>query len=320
MMRAISTIFGVAAVAVLSALISQLLREPIPDVSSKIPVQTATPTPAEPDCRHPKQEIQAEDVIDNFTRLTHRGYLIQTRYKMVKLDVPPEYQPPPKPVRVSYVIVKHKGKVIRKFDAEIYSPVGNSTEAGFLSLLGHQSNQLIISQDISRTGTQWVANFSKGFKIIFDGQRFGVGREAGDMTISDLDGDGIDEITVPITAFYGFEGWRLSTADTPLPDIIFKYDPRQREYLPANPLFKGCLLKDIGAAENYAWSVNQQTNLGRLMSVALDYLFAGEERRGWKFFDETCTLPDKARIKEDMQKELNAHPVYRYIYKTRANR
>lgn len=106
MLRAISIIFGVAAVAVLSALFSQLVSEPIPNVSSQAPVQTATPAAPETHCSHPKQEIQAGDVIDNFTLLTHRGYLIQTRYKMAKLDVPPEYQPPPRPVRVSYVIVK----------------------------------------------------------------------------------------------------------------------------------------------------------------------------------------------------------------------
>jgi len=38
------------------------------------------------------------------------------------------------------------------------------------------------------------------------------------------DDDGIYEIIVPITAFYGFERWRLSTTETPLPEIIFKYD------------------------------------------------------------------------------------------------
>ena len=313
MMRAISIILGVAAVAVLSALISQLLKEPIPNISSKAPMQTATPTPAEPDCRHPKQEIQAEDVIDNFTRLTHWGYLIQTRYKMAKLDVPPEYKPPPKPVKVSYLIVKHKGRVIAKFDADIYFPLGNRTEAGFFPLLGNQSDQLVISQDIPKTGVQWVADFSKGFKIIFDGHKFNVGREAGDLTIADLDGDGIQEIMAPITAFYGFESWRLTTSETPLPDIIFKYDPVQREYLPANPHFKDCLLKDIEEADKNAHAANEPVSLGRLMSITLDYVFVGEEQRGWKFFEETYTLPDKDRIEADMKKELNAHPVYRYV-------
>ncbi len=312
--RVIAVVMGIVFVAVLSALVSQSRNAEILEAKLIAPVETASPTNTKPNCGRPKQEIQAEAIIESFDRLTHHDYLIQTRYKMAKLDVPPEYQPPPKPVKVSYLVVKRASKVIRKFDAEVYSPVGNNTEAGFFSLLGHQSDQLIISQDISRTGVQWVADFSRGFKIIFDGQKFQVGREANDMTISDLDADGIYEITVPITNFYGFEGWRLTTSDTPLPDIIFRYDPIQREYLPANPHFKECLLKNIEEADKNARAINEQPSLGRLMSIALDYVFVGEEQRGWTFFEETCTLPDKDRIKADIKKELKSHPVYRYVY------
>jgi hypothetical protein len=318
--RIIGIIFGVLAVAVLNAIVSQSQNSQITEANLSSPVATASPKQTKPICERPKEQVQAELVIDSFDRLTNHDYLIQTRYKTAKLDVPPEYQPPPKPVKVAYVIVKHNGTVIRKFDAEIYSPVGNSAKAGFFSLLGDQSNQLIISQDMSRTGVQWVADFSKGFKVIFDGDKFHVGREAGDMTISDLDGDGTHEIIVPITAFYGFERWRLTTSETPLPDIIFKYDPAQREYLPANPHFSECLLRDTEAAEKSAREVEREIGLGRLMSIVLDFIFVGEEARGWKLFEDMCDLPDKARIKSDMQNVLKAHPVYRDIYKQRANR
>lgn len=56
------------------------------------------------------------------------------------------------------------------------------------------------------------------------------------------------------------------------------------------------------------------------MAIALDYVFVGEEQKGWQFFDEMCKLPDKVKIKTDMQKELNEHPVYRYVYKMKTNR
>ena len=208
------------------------------------------------------------------------------------------------------------GRVLREFDA----PVGHRIEAGFFSLLGTRSDQLIISQGRFRTGVQWVADFSKGFKVIFDGRRFDVGREADDMTISDLDVDGINEIIVPITAFYGFQSWRLSTGQTPLPDIIFRYDPVQREYLPSNLFFKKCILKDTETAEKSAREIEKEISLGRLMSIVLDYVFVGEEQRAWKFFEEMCTLPDKDRIRSDIQDVLTAHPVYRHIYKQRGNR
>jgi hypothetical protein len=239
---------------------------------------------------------------------------------MAKVDVPPEYGPAPKPVKISYAVVKRRGKMIAKFDGDIYFPLGNSTEAGWSSLLNKGSKQLVISQDIVKTGVQWVVDFSNGFKLVFDGHKFLVGRESGDMTIVDFDGDGIKEIMVPITAFYGFEGWRLTTSETPLPEIIFKYAPGRREYLPANPFFKECLLRDIQAADNSLRSSNVQPGLGRLMSVVLDYVFVGEEQRGWKFFDEMCKLPDKAAIKADTRKELIRHPIYQYVYKKGASR
>jgi hypothetical protein len=317
--RIIAIIFGVTTIAVLNALVSQSPNMAVLEPELTAPVETSSSID-NTICERPKRQVKAGDVIKTFARLTHVNYVIQTRYKMAKLDVPPEYKPPPKPIKVSYVIVKHHGTVIRKFDAEIYSPVGNSAEAGFFSLLSDRSDQLIISQDMPRTGVQWVADFSKGFKIIFDGHKFYVGREAGDMTLSDLDGDGIQEIIVPITAFYGFESWRLTTSETPLPDIIFRYDPVQREYLPANPHFRECIIRDAEAAAKSSGEIEKEIGLGRLMSIVLDYVFVGEEQRGWKLFDEKCELPDKARIRSDMQDVLKAHPVYRYIYKRTANR
>jgi len=318
--RIISIIFGVTAVAVLTALISTSPNGEIPETTISAPVEASSPADIKPICERPKQELQAGEAIATFDQLTHGDYLIQTRYKMAKLDVAPESQPRPKPAKVAYVIVKHNGRMIRKFDPGIYSPLGNSAEAAFFPLLGGQSNQLIISQDLPKTGVQWIADFSKGFKIIFNGLKFHVGREAGDMTISDLDGDGIYEIIVPITAFYGFESWRLTTSETPLPDIIFRYAPVQREYLPANLHFKECILKDTEAAEKSARDIEKEQSLGRLMSIVLDYVFIGEEQRGWKLFEEMCDQPDKGRIRSDMQVVLKAHPVYRYIYKQRGNR
>jgi len=279
-----------------------------PELNLNAPVASSKPLAARSDCQRPK-EMHAGEVIANFDQLSYRGYMIQTHHRLARVDGPPA----PEPVKVSYVVVKRNGRTVAKFDSEIYSSLGNSTEVGLYSLLNNGKKQLILSQDSFKTGVQWVADFSPGFRIIFDGMKFHVGREGDDMTISDLDGDGVSEITVPITAFYGFERWRLSTSDTPLPDVVFKYDAAKREYLPANPLFKQILLRDIKRAEDDARAVDQQTRLGSVMSVVLHYIFAGEEGRGWKFFEETCSLPDKGTIRADMEKELKAHPVYRYL-------
>ena len=281
---------------------------------------TPSPTQINLRCERPDRETYAGKIFKPFARLTYRGYLIQTKHRTARLGVPAEYDSPPKPVKVSYAVVKRRNRLIAKFDADIYFPLGNSLRGGFFPLLNNGGKQLVISQDIVKTGAQWVADFSKGFKIIFDGPKFQVGRESDDMTIVDLDRDRISEIIVPLTAFYGFEDWRLTTSDTPLPSIIFRYDPAQREYLPANPYFKESLARDIEADEKFLLSRNEEPSLGRLMSVVLAHVFIGEEERGWKFFDENCKSPDKARIKEDMLKELKENPAYRHIYKKRVNR
>jgi hypothetical protein len=317
--RILAIIVGVTAVAVLAALVSQSRNGEILETRLAVPAQTSSPG-TKSICERPKQEMRAATVINGFDRLDHGDYQIRTRYKIAKLDVPRVNGSPPKSVKASYIIISKRGKVTAKFDDDLYTPLGNRSDAGFVSLLGNRSDQLVLSQDISRTGVQWVADFSLGFKIIFDGQKFRVGREAGDMIFSDLDDDGVYEIMVPMTDFYGFEGWRLSTIETPLPEIIFKYDPVQREYLPANPHFRECLLRDTEAAAKSAREIETEIGLGRLMSIVLDFVFVGEEARGWKLFEAMCAFPDKARIKSDMQEVLRAHPVYRYIYKKRSNR
>ena len=315
MMRMISIIFGVAAVAVLSALISQSPGNSVPN-EKPAPNESTSSTQINAKCGNSAEGVQAGSIIADIEALTYGGYVVQKVNKKVRV---PEYGPS-SPVDVSYATISRRGKVIAKFDAGVYFGLGNATEIGFFSLLNN-GKQLIISQDVPKGGRQWVVDFAKGAKVIFDGQEFAVGREAYDMTIADLDGDQIFEIIVPICEFYGFEKSRLTTSETPLPSIVFKFDAAQQKYLPANVLFKNCLLKDIEAAERKLQSANEHEELlGDLMSVVLDYVFAGEEQRGWKFFEETCKLPDKAKIRSDMQDALKDHPVYRYIYNKRANR
>jgi hypothetical protein len=315
MWRMISIIFGVLAVAMLTALLDSPNGQ-IPEAGVSAPSEA--PLPADnSNWERPKQEKSAGEIIGAFDRLSYGAYLIERRHRMAKLDVSDEYGPPPKPVKVSYAVVKRRGRIVARFDADLMFPLGNSSEAGLFDLLNNGHKQLIVSQDIPKTGVQWVADLSANFKVIFDGQKYQVGREGDDMTIADLDGDGVKEIIAPITAFYGFEKWRLTTSDTPLPSIVFKYDRGQHQYLPANPEFKNWLLGDLDAAERDARSADQRFQLGRVMSPVLDYVFAGYEDCGWNFFDEVCTLPDKAQIKADMLKELNVHPVYRYLYRHR---
>lgn len=311
--RIIAIFVGVMVVAYLDALASNQIDLKSPAAITGPVTAAETPDNEKPTCSL-QNTPSAGDTIDRFDRIVYGGYVVRTLHKEVTMDDWPGAKS--KWVEMSYVTVQRGKNLVAKFDANLVFPLGNSSEVGLLDLLNNGHKQLIVSQDIPRTGAQWVVDLSPHFKVVFDGRKYRVGREANDMTISDLDGDGIKEIMVPTTAFYGFEKWRLTTSDTPLPLIVFKYHRQQQEYLPANPEFKDCVLGNLEAAEHSGRIADQRFQLGRVMSVVLDYIFAGHEDCGWNFFEEVCTLPDKAQIKADMLKELNVHPVYRYLHRS----
>ncbi len=52
-----------------------------------------------------------------------------------------------------------------------------------------------------------------------------------------------------------------------------------------------------------------------LISITLGYIFAGEERKAWTFFDESYKLRDKKAVKAKIKAEIKDHPMYRFIYR-----
>jgi hypothetical protein len=226
---------------------------------------------------------------------------------------------PPLQVEVSYAVVKRKGKVLMKLDADIYFGMGNNTSFGLFPLLGGGEKQLLVSQDIFRGGTQWVVSLSPRPHVIYDGDEFGAGREGSDMGVVDLDRDGVYEITQPVTRFYGFKS--LAPARTPLPTVIFKYDPKARKYLPANALFQDYLLKDVAAARARLTGPEDHINhLADVLHIVLDYIFAGDEETAWAFYEQAYNLPDKVEVRKEIETELKDDPVYRFMYKRAARR
>src|SRR5205823_10891607 len=108
-------------------------------------------------------------------------------------------------------------------DDNIYFGMGNDTRFGLISLLGSSAKQAVISQDVPRTGTQWVITLSKHPRVIFDGPRWAVGREGDDMGLIDLDGDGVYEISVMITDFYDLHD-KISMIQFLFPIVFIIYD------------------------------------------------------------------------------------------------
>ena len=233
----------------------------------------------------------------------------------MSIDSRPEVESRLSSVDVFYSQLKRRGRTVATFDANIYFGLGNVMQCGLFPLLEGGKKQLIVSQDIPRGGTQWIANLSPEFHLIFEGPKWRVGREGDDMRIVDLDHDGVYEILVPITSFYGFSEW-IPTGRTPLPTAVFKYHPRIEKYLPANLLFEADLLSDIAARkEAISGAVDPITQPTEILPIVLDYIFAGKEQEAWTFFEESYKLSDKQELKARIQAVLKGHPVYRFIYR-----
>ena len=257
---------------------------------------------------HSKSEARIGDILGDRHTLSYQGYAIEKRSKRVRIDDEPEGGSSPSTVDVSYATLKRHGRVVATFDANIYFGMGNATSFGLFPLLGGSKKQLIVSQDIPRGGTQWIANLSPKFHLIFDGPQWGVGREGDDMQIVDLDHDGVFEILVPITAFYGFSAW-IPTGRTPLPTVIFKFDPKTAKYLPANSLFPDYLVSDMRKRkEGVSTTLDPIAQPTEILPIVLDYIFAGKEQEAWTFFEESYKLADKQELKARIQTMLRTCP------------
>ena len=102
-------------------------------------------------------------------------------------------------------------------------------------------------------------------------------------------------------------------------NVIFKYDPKAKEYVPANYLFPEYSLRWV---ENWSSSLPAKEGygyLGRRVDVLLIYLYAGKEKEGWDFFDRVYEAKDKAQVKTRIQNVLKRSPTYQYIRKHSKN-
>lgn len=267
---------------------------------------------------------EVSDIFVEGDELTFDGYVVRKLRKRVTFedpsDVKPETESRPLTAECSYAVLKRRGRVLATFDS-VCGGFGNGTRFGLFPFLGGDEKQLLVSQDVPRGGTQWVVSLSRGFRVIFDGDEFGVGREGDDMALADMDGDGVYELKLPLTAFYGFSDWALSTAGTPLPTVVFKYDEGARKYLPANRRFARLLLADAeDSKKKVPGPEDRENHLSDILSLVLDYVLAGEEQAAWAFYEEAYRLPDKAEMKRKIQAELSALPLYRFTYKGKAGR
>jgi len=240
------------------------------------------------------------------------GYTIAKEIRKHHEIIPEPNTPHYQTLDIAYIVLKRSGKLIRKFDANVIGEMGQSANFGFYSFLGPGSRQLFISQDTNRGGCQWVVSRPPELRVIFDGHKFGVGREGADLRVEDIDRDGTVEIIVPLTDFYDFQD-KMSISEIPLPEIIFKFDAKQNEYLPANPSFKSYLKTDPLKAF-YATKDDELSYRSATLNAMTFLIYRGEREQAWQMFDHYYRLPDKGEMQRRIKAILKNQPVYNFIY------
>jgi hypothetical protein len=289
-----------------SASAAAALIDAAPQESHPAPKEGA-PT-SDTDAERPADYLIAEN------KWTYEGFTIENQARKAPVDDGQKPKASPLWVNVNYVVVKKAGKILGRFDADVYFGLGNSASFGMFPFLGGGKQQLFISQGVPRGGCQWVVNLSPGFRIIFDGAKYAVGREGDDLAARDLDRDGVYEVIVPITDFYALQD-KMSISDIPLPEIIFKFDPIKEAYLPANSLFRDYVshgLVDVPKVMD-ARDLNFP-HRSAVISNLLIYVYAGDERAGWDVYDMSYSLDDKEEVRRRIKSILRNQPVYKFIY------
>ena len=274
--------------------------QPNPTISKPASNSQAQATPSS---RQPDKYIHLlESASNKSDALSYGGYDLVKLLKKVKLEETPSL------TEVSYAVLKRKGKVLAKFDG-VYSGVGNATDFGLFSFLNGEAKQIFISQTIPRGGRHWVVNLSPDFRVIYDSGDWGVGRD--DFTVIDVNGDSVYEISQEMTAFYSFKN--ISSSETPLPEVIFKYDERERKYLPANHLFPDFALEGIKMQiENLRID---ERRLSSVLHIVLRYIYAGKDQEAWSFFEREYTQADKEQMKAKILAVLQDEAVYKYLHR-----
>lgn len=242
--------------------------------------------------------------------LSYGGYVLEKRWKRVRYVYPREMKSPPEWLDATYAVLRRGRRVVAVFDG-VYSALENATHFGLFSFLGGDSKQLAVSLTIPRGGRHWVVDLSSGARVVFDSGDYEVGRE--ELSVIDVDRDGRYEISMPVTAFYMFE--EMSMAETPLPEIVFKYDKQAGKYLPANADFPAYALRGVEDGMRGLDSAEGHGYLSKRLDILLRYVYAGRRQEGWNFFNREYRRADRDVLASKIRAELKRQRLYQFIYR-----
>jgi len=253
-----------------------------------------------------------EGVFIKGTRLTYGGYVV------TRTVVEQEGE--------SRAVISRGGReLVRLTDG---APRDYATRIGLFPLLGRNGKQLVVEQYTGGAHcctVYRVYDLGAQLRTLFDGDEFGIDEIGEDMNVVDIDHDGRYEFTQTVMAFDYF---MTSHAGSVFPTAVFAYDERAGKYLPANRKFSAYLLRGVGREARKIEETNRRTifrptrarqtfhgeHFRSVLDVLLKYVYAGEEQKGWAFFNSNYMLKDKAEVEAGVKEKLLESAVYRATY------
>lgn len=221
------------------------------------------------------------------------------------------------------VITRGVRELVRLTDG---APRADATRLGIFPLLGGKGKQLIVEQYTGGAHcctVYRVYDLGTELSALFDGDEYGVEEIGEDMTLVDIDRDGRYELTQSVMAFDYF---LTSHAGSVFPTAVFAYDEAARRYVPANRKFSGYILRGVARdisrleARNRRMTREERASsfhgehFSAVMDVLLKYVYAGEESKGWAFFNTHYMLADKTEVEAAVKKRLKESAVYCATY------
>lgn len=236
--------------------------------------------------------------------LRYNGYEVTRRTREEKL--PSRYNS-----TIEYATVSRHGRKVATLEGFKEAGSGAFVRFGLFPALGGETKQLVVEQTVHRGWLYWVADLSDDFSVVYFSGDYPVGHE---LHAADLDGDGRHELIQSLHTFWFFNS-HLNNVNSPFISVVFKYDPKARKYLPANPEFRGYLLRDLEQEKARVKELKEKPGtpqgdlLGAVLEVTLAYLYAGMEQEGWDYFEQ-YDAPDRAQMKADVMEALREDSFY----------
>lgn len=215
---------------------------------------------------------------------------------------------------VSLVTIKRHSRVLARVrQADNFE---DSSQMGLAPLLGGKSMQLIVQQSSegAHCCLSWrIYDLYPAFRLIFDSDKYFIGDGWGERRFEDIDKDGACELIHSTDQFAYFDG--LCFACSPLPTIVYKYDTSAGRYYPANPQFRGFLLRGMSEWLKKLKKSDGPEFFPLLLHLMLDYIYAGERHKAWVLFDKEYGGSDKKSMRRKIRDCLSRDAVYRFVYR-----